>query len=378
MSFPWSTGEKVNASDFNEIATGAAQKVTLGETIDGSPVPKAVYLKSSDSKVYKTDAAALDEKVLSYVGFMVEDGNANDTKILKMEGVVDGLSGLTAGTEYSLAKAGTSQADITGGDSGPAGNSNNIGDANKRYARGFTTTAKGKLIDVQLRLRKQGSPSGNLVCEIRSGTPSGSNADGGGILVASKSVAASGISTSYATVTFTFSSPIILPAGTYYVSWYHDTGSVGNNFQVEATTTSTTAYAWPETSWGNNAADALYTLNFSTATFAAGEITDYFFDYKKTVGTAISATEIRLLDRRSVVAYISKSPETTYTAECDGLVIGTIATTDVNDKITGYRNGSIVSDGARCAVIPVQRGDAYRLVRSDTGNTATINFVPIN
>lgn len=377
MSFPWSAGEKVNATHFNEIATAGVQIVTLGETIDASPVPKAVYIKNSDGKAWRTDAANFDEKIRSYAGLLIEDGNANDTKMLRTNGVVDGFSGLTVGTEYSLAKAGTSQADATGGNSN-SGVSNDIGTGSaSRYARKITTTEKGKLISFTIRLRKQSSPAGNLVCEIRKGTPSGSGSSGGGIIVGSKSLTPGSVSTSFSNVVFTFSTPIILESGDYYALLYDDNPGGAGNYQVESDAGSTTAYFISGGTWANNAANSLFTFDFSSTTFAAGELTDYFYTYKKVVGVAISATEIELQSKPSVVGYISKTVDTLYIAETDGLVIANNSSTDATDMLTGYKNGDSVVSGGRCIVMPVQAGDAYMVLRSDTGNTVVMQFVPL-
>jgi|CXWL01.1.fsa_nt_gi hypothetical protein len=94
---PVIAGDQVTATDFNDYTL--SKTVTLGETIAAG---EAVYLKSSDGKVYKTDADTL-ESILNFIGFAAEAGVLNETKRVVLAGrMVTGLSGLTAGTIYYL------------------------------------------------------------------------------------------------------------------------------------------------------------------------------------------------------------------------------------------------------------------------------------
>jgi hypothetical protein len=63
---------------------------------------------------------------------------------------------------------------------------------------------------IQLQIQKVGSPSGNIVLKIRSGTITGTT------IATSNAVAAAGLSTSMAYVDFVFASPILLNAATNY------------------------------------------------------------------------------------------------------------------------------------------------------------------
>ena len=95
-------GEELTAADLNAMLSEALndyRDFTLGETIAAN-VP--VYLKASDSKVYKTSSAADDEKIHSFVGFLKVGGNNNDVKSVQGSGKVSGLSGLTVGQKVYL------------------------------------------------------------------------------------------------------------------------------------------------------------------------------------------------------------------------------------------------------------------------------------
>lgn len=72
---------------------------TFGETI---AIGEAVYLKSSDQKVYKTDASFDDERIHSFVGVAKEAGNVDEEKQVFVSGLASGLTGLTAGSRYYL------------------------------------------------------------------------------------------------------------------------------------------------------------------------------------------------------------------------------------------------------------------------------------
>ncbi|MFA5128582.1 MAG: hypothetical protein WC445_01295 [Patescibacteria group bacterium] len=72
---------------------------TLGETV---AVNNALYLKASDGKAYKCDADFGDERILNFIGFAKEVGNADDVKKVQTSGKVTGLSGLTVGALYYL------------------------------------------------------------------------------------------------------------------------------------------------------------------------------------------------------------------------------------------------------------------------------------
>ena len=95
-------GEELPASELNQLLIEALndyRDFTLGENISAN-IP--VYLKASDSKIYKTSSAADDEKIHSFVGILKEAGSTNDVKKVQVSGKVVGLSGLTAGQKVYL------------------------------------------------------------------------------------------------------------------------------------------------------------------------------------------------------------------------------------------------------------------------------------
>jgi hypothetical protein len=295
-----SDGNDILAEELNEnfqSIENVGFDVTLGETIDGNPAHKAVYLKNSDGKVYRTNAANNDERIQAFCGFLVEDGNADDVKKVRHTGIIDGFTGLTKGKTYYLAEAGSSDSDITRGSSGTGiGNTiGNDGGTLKRFAIAFTTTKRSKLTKLTIRVKKQNSPAGNLVCALYKGTPIGTGPDAGGKFVASASVAASSIGTSSANHDFNFNGVLVEAGTTYYLLLYHDTESSGNTFSLESDSSSGSwQYSWSSGSWSQTGVAVPHTIDFVNESFAAGEITDYFFSYAKPIGIAISDTEILL------------------------------------------------------------------------------------
>lgn len=56
----------------------------------------------TNGRVYKTDADYEGQRIENFVGFVVQSGTAGDTRQIQISGIVDGLSGLTAGDKYFL------------------------------------------------------------------------------------------------------------------------------------------------------------------------------------------------------------------------------------------------------------------------------------
>lgn len=79
-----------------------------GETIDASSEPKAVYLKLSDQKIYKTSASTAAEALFKFVGFVVYPQSvvANDAVKVQLGGVVKNFSSLSAATYHISNTAG--------------------------------------------------------------------------------------------------------------------------------------------------------------------------------------------------------------------------------------------------------------------------------
>lgn len=74
-----------------------------GTTGEAYSLGDALYVKTSDGKLYRADADA-DESTYSFVGFALEASTAADQtkKYVPPSGVLDGLAGLTAGSYYFL------------------------------------------------------------------------------------------------------------------------------------------------------------------------------------------------------------------------------------------------------------------------------------
>lgn len=90
-------GDQILAADFNDFSMNPTY--TYGETL---AVGDAVYLKASDSKIYKADAD-VQTQIDAYVGIVAVAGVLNDTNRIFAPGkIATGLSGLTAGTVYYL------------------------------------------------------------------------------------------------------------------------------------------------------------------------------------------------------------------------------------------------------------------------------------
>ena len=98
----FSAGEEVQSAKINQNFTESLNNYrdfTYGESI---AINDTLYLKTSDGKVYKTDADFPDERILKFVGFAKESGVADDVKKVQASGKVAGLSGLTIGSFYYL------------------------------------------------------------------------------------------------------------------------------------------------------------------------------------------------------------------------------------------------------------------------------------
>ena len=98
MRHAWSSGEEVSSANLNASQRETQEDFMLGEDI-GDRIP--VYLKASDGKIYQTDTT-VDEATYNFIGFTVESGASGDTKRIQNSGILDGFSGLTAGSTYYL------------------------------------------------------------------------------------------------------------------------------------------------------------------------------------------------------------------------------------------------------------------------------------
>lgn len=74
---------------------------TFGEAVNGTTTPQAVYLKSSDGKVYKTVGTGT-ESTFKFIGFSKANISLNGIGPVIVAGRVDGFSGLTVDSEYFI------------------------------------------------------------------------------------------------------------------------------------------------------------------------------------------------------------------------------------------------------------------------------------
>jgi len=97
-------GHKHTSASLLGITDAAHQTFVTGEAIDASSVPKAVYLKASDGKVYRTDATSAGEAAMDFVGFIDAAQNlgsgVNGSVYVLNRGIVTGFTGLTVGAYY--------------------------------------------------------------------------------------------------------------------------------------------------------------------------------------------------------------------------------------------------------------------------------------
>jgi len=82
--------------------SGKTFSLTAGEALDGTTNPVAVYQKSSDGKVYKTDANTSGETVDNFVGFVVDSVSSGNDADIHTGYYLDGFSGLTVGDTIYL------------------------------------------------------------------------------------------------------------------------------------------------------------------------------------------------------------------------------------------------------------------------------------
>jgi hypothetical protein len=73
-----------------------------GQTIGGDTRPYAVFLSTSDNKVYLAEADQ-SENETDIIGFAVSAANADDDVSVQTQGVVSGFSGLTQSSKYYVA-----------------------------------------------------------------------------------------------------------------------------------------------------------------------------------------------------------------------------------------------------------------------------------
>lgn len=83
----------------NSLNTRVVLPFTLGEAIDGSSTPQAVYLKASDGKVWRCDADAV-ESTYKFIGFVTTNALISSLTNVIVGGIVKGFTNLTANSDY--------------------------------------------------------------------------------------------------------------------------------------------------------------------------------------------------------------------------------------------------------------------------------------
>lgn len=163
---------------------------TFGENVDGTTTPQALYLKASDSKVWKTVDSGT-ESTYKFIGFTRDNVAANATGNVITDGEVAGFTGLTSDSDYLLNGTGTisltagsnvfkvarasstttiriergvkMMSGINAGDFTAAGSGTNNNDAT--IDLGF----RPKIIEIQYYLQGHGAASGTAKYEFKAG-----------------------------------------------------------------------------------------------------------------------------------------------------------------------------------------------------------------
>lgn len=91
------SGSNVTTNQLNSLV---GIGMTAGEIMDGTSNPIAVYVNSSDGKVYKTDASFLDERSNAFFGFITSSVVANDPVTVTSAGDLP-ISALTLSSAVS-------------------------------------------------------------------------------------------------------------------------------------------------------------------------------------------------------------------------------------------------------------------------------------
>ena len=133
-------------------------------------------------------------------------------------------------------------------------------------AQSFEVTGSQEVATVKLWLKKVGSPTGTMTLRIETdntGEPSGTLADAN----LTVDVAESSLGTSYADITFTFSTPASISGSTtYWIVLSTDRSASASNYVLWGVDTSTPSYADGEfmseasSSWSSESADGVFSV----------------------------------------------------------------------------------------------------------------------
>lgn len=280
-----------------------------GETMDGTSSVVPVYLKSSDGRLWKSDATSLAEAFYNYMGVIINSVTAGVTCFLKRAGIV------SYSTTLSQTVGSRTVTYETTGD----GTFVNLINAAYWVSIGFFPAAhQSNITSVKILGRKSGTGGGTVTATAYAmasdGTATGASLgtatsdsgtwDGGG-----------------AEVTFTFSSPISLtqnPTYGYVIKFTPASGTGVNHADFGQPASGADKVAWSgkpsNVNWKNVGSDAqtiqfYFKYTYTGVTFnpldlvyidtTAGLITPIIPTYQKIVGRLISSTKIDLNDNPS-------------------------------------------------------------------------------
>lgn len=140
-----------------------------------------------------------------------------------------------------------------------------------KLAQSFTTASTKTIIDVVLYLRKVGSPTGTMTLRLEtdnSGSPSGTLAHANATITVDES----GLSTSYANVSFNWTD-FSLPAGTYWLVLSTSRSASNTNYVAWGADGSSPAFSGGEmkseasAAWSAQSKDAIFTVTESGTTY---------------------------------------------------------------------------------------------------------------
>jgi hypothetical protein len=277
---------------------------TAGEALTKG---SAVYLKTSDGKVYLTDATNTTKT--NFIGFATDSAAIGDRVGIRTAGIQGGFSGLTPGTKYYLANAAsTDTVSYTTHTNGFSTWSGTAG-VSAGFSMKFTLTHTTKINSFDIRVDKDGTPSNFLIYVCAGDQTNSVELYQGASILVSESYAQTGFDTAEATKTLSLTTPIIVPPGIYTVIFRETTGDLGWNYNLWGTahaavtigqyTTRVDTVSW---SAGGNATDLYFVGNFEALTKAAGTIHEYFFDIPKLVGIAVSSTELYIINNAAQIS----------------------------------------------------------------------------
>lgn len=285
----------------------------------GTPFCMATMLKVATAAQCGLGASAVPDDVFLELGKRTKNSLARDLNIMLNQSLgtsnIDAWADLlsdssrintAASSNYSIsggvAQIGSSTIGINA-----TGTSYNLGDGiGFKVAQSFTATSSGTLPRVTIRAKKVGTPAGNLVVAIASGTPDNT------IATSTTSISAANLTTSFADIDYLFSSANITAGQTYYIvvsvgSWTAGSYYVierGGNIYADGTGSeyTTSTYAW------NNIAGDFYLRVYQPAFASATIVWNAVTATETFIKMAVSAD--RTLSTGTITFYVSHNGTT--------------------------------------------------------------------